>query len=37
MPDGDIKQSSWVSNKGKTEIGIGQKFIMEQFPELKKK
>ncbi len=37
MPDGDIKQSSWVPNKGKTEIGIGQKFIIEQFPELKKK
>lgn len=37
MPDGDIKQSSWVSNKGKTEIGIGQKFIQEQFPELKKR
>lgn len=36
MPDGEIKQSSWVSNKGKTEIGIGQKFIQEQFPELKK-
>jgi len=32
MPDGDIKQSPWVSNKGKTEIGIGQKFIREQFP-----
>lgn len=37
MPDGDIKQSSWVSNKGKTEIGIGQKFVLEQFPELKKR
>jgi hypothetical protein len=32
LPDGDIKQSPWVSNKGKTEIGIGQKFIKEQFP-----
>ncbi|AEE49556.1 hypothetical protein [Haliscomenobacter hydrossis] len=37
MPDGEIKQSSWVSNKGKTEIGIGQRFIQEQFPELKKR
>ncbi|MBK9492484.1 MAG: hypothetical protein IPO07_29595 [Haliscomenobacter sp.] len=34
MPDGDIKQSGWVMNKGKTEIGIGQKFIKEQFPDL---
>jgi hypothetical protein len=33
MPDGDIRQSAWVSNKGKTEIGIGQKFIKEQFPK----
>ncbi len=36
MPDGDIKQSAWVSNKSKTEVGIGRNFINEYFPELKK-
>jgi hypothetical protein len=36
MPDGDVKPSAWVSNKNKTEIGIGRNFIKEQFPELKK-
>ncbi len=36
MPDGDIKSSSWVSNLGKTEIGIGRSFIKVQFPEYDK-
>jgi hypothetical protein len=36
MPDGDIKQSAWVSNKSKTEIGIGRNFLKEYFPDLKK-
>lgn len=36
MPDGDIRQSAWVSNKSKTEIGIGRNFIKEYFPDLKK-
>ena len=36
MPDGDIKSSSWVTNAGKTEIGIGRSFIKAQFPEYDK-
>ncbi len=37
MPDGDILQSGWVSNKSKTEIGLGRNFIKEHFPDIKKK
>ena len=36
MPDGEVKASAWVSNKSKTEIGIGRTFVKAQFPEMSK-
>ncbi len=37
MPDGQIIQSGWISNRGASDIGIGRAIIRNQFPEFANK